>query len=176
MMTRMAQRLGLTRYEADEYYKRALDYYRKKQMAEAIIEIGYAIELLPNNAEYLAARGFFYLEDGAEKEAEADFQQALSLYQYELLALYGRGVMAYNNKNYKGAVAHLTDAYRVDPKRPETLYYLALAHHRLGENERALALMEQAVSGYEARDETRSKRNAERWAKEFKRLVQQAAG
>lgn len=171
-MTRLVQRLGLTRYEADEHYKQALALYKKRQLNEAIIEIGYAIELLPTNSEYLAARGFFYLEDGITKEAGADFEAALKIYPYEMLAHYGRGMIAYQSKNWDEAIAHFGDAYRADPQRPETLYYLALAYHRKGQNALALSYMQQAASRYDEIGDTKSRRSAERWVKELAKLAE----
>ena len=85
-MPALNQRLGLTRYEADEHYKRALEAYRKARLHEAVEAMTYAIDLLPTKAEYYATRGFFQLEDGAIAEADGDFARALEIYPYEMLA------------------------------------------------------------------------------------------
>jgi tetratricopeptide (TPR) repeat protein len=171
-MARLTQRLGLTRYEADEHYKKALEAYTKRQMQEAILEMEHAINLLPNNAEYYAARGFFYLEDGIEDKATADFEQALRHYAYETLAHFGRGVIAYKSRNWDEALAHFTDAYRSDPKRSETLYYLALTHHRKGNNVMALSLMEQANAIFEEQNDKR-RTDSGRWVRELRKLAEQ---
>ncbi|NJL56685.1 tetratricopeptide repeat protein [bacterium] len=171
-MARINQRLGLTRYEADEYYKQALVAYHKKKLDEAILAMDNAISLLPNHAEYYAARGFFCLQDGIEDRATADFEQALRLYPYEVLAHYGRGVVAYGRRNWDEALAHFNDAYRANPNRAETLYYLALTHHRKGNNVLALTYMQQAVTAFEAAEDKRQ-RDAERWVRELQRLVAQ---
>jgi tetratricopeptide (TPR) repeat protein len=172
-MARLPQRFGLTRFDADENYKQALDAYRKRQLDEAIVKMTDAIDLLPRS-EYYAARGFFYLEDGIKNKAQDDFQQALKMHPLEMLAHYGRGIIAFNDKNWDEALAHFKDAFRADPKRPETLYYLALAHHRRQENPQALYFMEQAV---EAMDKVTDKRkaDAQRWAREFQKLIEQAS-
>ena len=171
-MPRLTHRFGLSRYNADEHYKRALEFYDKRDINEAILAMGLAIELLPTNSEYYAARGFYYLEDGVKKKAAADFKKALELYPFEMLAHYGRGVIGYQDKNWQDAVAHFTDAYRADPERPETLYYLALSHHHNGENRQALPFMRQAYARLEALDDKR-KGDAQRWVRQLERLVEQ---
>jgi len=171
-MARLTQRFGLTRYEADEYYKKALEAYRKNQLEEALVNMNEAIALLPNNAEYYAARGFFYLEDGVKEKARTDFEQAVILYPYEMLAHFGRGIIAYGDKNWDEALAYFKDAQIADPNRPETLYYLALTHHRKGDHTMALPIMEQARANFEAADDRR-KGDAARWVRELERLAGQ---
>jgi tetratricopeptide (TPR) repeat protein len=172
-MPRLTQRLGFTRYEADEYYREALDNYSKRKVNDAILSMERAIELLPTNAEYYATRGFFYLEDGIDKKAAADFEKALELYPYEMMAHYGLGMIAYKAKKWDEAQEHFTNAYRANPERPETLYYLALSHHHKGENTPALAYMQQAEALFEA-NEDRRKSQTGRWVRQLQKLVKQA--
>lgn len=169
-MAKLNQRLGLTRYEADEYYKKALDAYNRHKIEEAILAMDEAIKLLPNNPEYLAARGFFYLEDGVDDKAQIDFQQAIKIYPYEMLAHYGRGVIAYKAKNWDEALAHFTNAYKANAKRPETLYYLALTYHRKNQNGLAFRFMQQANSAFESVDKKRAE-NAQKWVKSLEKLA-----
>lgn len=171
-MARLAQRFGLTRYEADEYYKQALQAYDKKNLNDAILAMEQAIELLPKNSEYYAARGFFYLEDGVINKAADDFERALKIHPYETLAHFGRGMIAYNSKNWDEAQAHFTDAYHADPERPETLYYLALVHHHKRDNARALEFMKQAQSLLDQRGDKRQA-DANRWIRELTKLVEE---
>jgi tetratricopeptide (TPR) repeat protein len=173
-MSAFGQRLGLNRYDADENYKQALEAYRKHQLDDAITKMDEAIALLPNRAEYYAARGFFYLEKGGrdKEKAQADFQQALNIYPLEMLANYGRGIIAFDSKNWEEALAYFKDAFKADPKRGETLYYLALTLHRKQDNIQAAMYMEQAVTAF---DKTADKRkgDAQKWLKEFQRLAEQ---
>jgi tetratricopeptide (TPR) repeat protein len=171
-MARINQRLGLTRYEADEYYKKGLAAYEKRNLDEALINLENAITALPNNAEYYAARGFVYLEDGLEDKAEADFAQALKLYPYEMLAHYGRGVIAFREKKWDAALQHFMNAYYADPKRAETLYYMAIVYHRKGENANALQVMRQAQSLLEAANDKR-KNDATKWIRTLEKLADQ---
>lgn len=172
-MVNFTQRLGLTRYEADEYYKKALEAYGKLKLEEAILNMDEAIKALPNNSEYYAARGLFYLEDGVTEKAQADFEYAVKLHRYELLACYGRGIIAFKQGNWDEALAHFTDAYGADPNRPETLYYLALTQHRKGNHAAALPLMEKAQTALETAGDKR-RVDATKWVKELQRLIAQA--
>lgn len=176
-MARLTQRIGLTRYEADEFYKKALAAYQKHKIEDALIHMTEAITALPGNAEYYAARGLIYLEDGIEDKAEADFASALSLYAYEMLAHYGRGVIAFNNRRWEEALRHFTAAYNVDPQRAETLYYLALVYHRLDRNDAALHMMQRAYDAFDPQDPINGKTNEQRrnyavkWMNAFKKLL-----
>jgi tetratricopeptide (TPR) repeat protein len=171
-MAFLAQRFGLTRYEADEYYKLALAAYDKRKMDEALLAMEQAIELLPRNSEYYAARGFFFLEDGVINKANDDFEKALSIHPYETMAHFGRGMIAYNAKNWDEAQAHFQDAYYSNPERPEILYYLALVHHHKHANEQALAYMQQAHALFEKAGDKRQS-DANRWVRELGKLANQ---
>jgi tetratricopeptide (TPR) repeat protein len=177
-MPRLDQRLGLTRYEADESYKRALDAYRKGDFDTAIDGMNEAIESLPSHAEYYAARGFFYLEDGEDARAKADFELAIKHWRYEMLAHYGLGTIAYKKAqkskdptDWEAALMHFTDAYRIDPNRAETLYYLALVYYFKSDYANAVKYMMVAQTAFDqVGDKRRS--NADRWMREFQRMVE----
>lgn len=168
-MARMSGRFGLSRFEADEYYQLALDAYKKGRYDVAINNLNDALALMPNRAELYATRGFIYLEDGVKDKAQADFQRALKLFPLEMLAHYGRGMIAYNDKNWDEAIAHFTDAYKSDPKRAETLYYLALAYHRNGQHDIARRIMDSALAAFP--DTDKRKNDAGRWIKELDKIV-----
>jgi tetratricopeptide (TPR) repeat protein len=173
-MSGFGARLGLTRYEADEHYKMALSHYDKRNVEQAILSMNRALELQPHNAEYHAARGFFYLEDGALPQAEADFDEALKRNAYELMANFGKGVIAYKNKHYETARSFFSNAWAVNPERAETIYYLAMVEHRLRNNPKAIYWMRQAYAIMNAHEDKTNARNAEKWLGEFERLMQHA--
>lgn len=172
LMSGFGARLGLTRFEADEHYKMALSYYDKKNVEQAILTMNRALELQPHNAEYYAARGFFYLQHDAPAQAETDFDQALARNPYELMANYGKGVIAYQNKHYETARAYFANAWAINPHREETLYYMAIVEHRLRHNDKAYYWMYQAHAIMQAKEDKANARNAERWLREFEKLVQ----
>jgi tetratricopeptide (TPR) repeat protein len=165
------QRLGLSRYEADEYYARALEAYRKRDFDRAIEAMNDAIEMVPRKAEYLAARGFFYLEDGNQKAALEDFHSALVINRYEMLAHYGRGVIAYKDQNWDEAFAHFKDAFYIDQNRAETLYYLSLVYYHKRDYVNAINFMVRAGQAYEHSGDKR-KNDTERWIKKIQDTAQ----
>lgn len=158
------------RYQADQYYQRALDALKKRNFDDAVNNMIDAIELVPRNPEYYAARGFIYLEAREPKEAQADFDFAIQINPYEMLAHYGRGIIAYTAKSWPEALAHFQKAFQSNPRRPETLYYLALAYHRAKEPLQALYYMQQAQAIFEAAKDRRHN-DASRWVKELQPLA-----
>ena len=169
-MMNLTRRLGLPRYEADEYYKLALTAYDQGDFDQAIDNLSKALDLLPSQPEYLAARGYIYLQDGVNDKANADFDAALKRHEFEMLALFGRGVLAFKDRNWEDAETYFSRALAAIPERPETLYYLALVLHRQRKNEQALALMRRALAGFEtANDKRRSE--ARLWVRELEKQV-----
>jgi tetratricopeptide (TPR) repeat protein len=168
-MARVTQRLGMARFEADEYYRQALDAYRKNRFDNAINSLNDAILIQGNRAEFFAARGLIYLEDGVKDKAQADFEKALKLNKHEMLAHYGRGIIAYQSNNWDEALAHFSDAYKADPERPETLYYLALVYHRKHQHDVAHRLMEVGLGFLPEEDKRRP--DFQRWLREFEKII-----
>ncbi len=169
-MTNITQRLGLPRFEADEFYKLGLAAFDKGDYDQAIDNLNKAIDLLPTNAEYLAARGYMYLRDGIREKANDDFAAALQAYEFEMLAHFGQGIMAYKDKNWEDAETAFSRALAVEPERAETLYYLALVYHRKKDNKAALPLMQKAEDLFEiAKDKRRM--DARQWVREFQKQL-----
>jgi predicted Zn-dependent protease len=169
-MKRLAQRLGLSRYQADERYHAALRAYRERKLSAALAEVKVAIELLPTQAEYFAALGYFHLEDKDDIGAQEAFARALKMYPYEMLANFGQGMIAYRDKDWEGAAACFTNALAAQPERAETQYYLAMVNHRLGHNPEALQWMRSAADLF-ARAEDRREGHCHAWIKEFVKLI-----
>jgi tetratricopeptide (TPR) repeat protein len=169
-MPRFDQRLGFTRAEADEYYRRALEAYKKGQFDVAIDALTEAIELWPGRSEYYAARGLIYFQDGVDDKAAADFDTALKHFPYEMLGHYGKGMLAYKARNWEEAIRHFTQAHYIDPQRPETLYYLALAYFHAGDRTHAANYMALAHQIFEASGH-RYKTYSGRWIKELEKSL-----
>jgi Flp pilus assembly protein TadD len=169
-MPKLTQRLGLPRFEADEHYKLALEAFDKDDYDQAIDHLNKAIDLLPSNPEYWAARGYIYLRDDVRDKAEADLDMALKLHEFEMLAHYARGMIAYRDKNWEDAETFFSRALAVEPERPEILYYLALVYHRQKNNAAALPLMQKALDRFEATGDKR-RSDARQWVREFEKQL-----
>ncbi|MCC6803851.1 MAG: tetratricopeptide repeat protein [Anaerolineae bacterium] len=173
-MARIDQHLGFTRYEADTYYKQALEAFRKGDFDAAIDNMKNAIAALPKKPEYYAARGLMYLEDGVTQSALDDFDHALRLFPHEMLAHYGRGIIAFKDRNWDDALQHFTAAYYADTQRPETLYYLALTYYHQRDFASAANLMKLANDRFEATNDRR-KADAQKWLRELAKLADKTA-
>ena len=169
-MTKLARRLGLARYQADERYQAALSACAARDLKAAKVEIDASIELLPNHAEYHAALGYFLLEAKDPRPAKEAFERALALNPFEMLANYGQGLLAYRNKDWTLAAEYFTNALAAQPERAETQYYLAMICHRLGSNEDALEWM-QSAAGLFLKAADRRERHCHAWIREFERLL-----
>jgi tetratricopeptide (TPR) repeat protein len=164
---------GRNRYMADQHYTKALEAYQKRRLDDALTEVAESIRLFPQESEYHAAQGIFQLEVPDEAAARASFERALQQHEGEAAANYGMGVIAFNSRDYTGALEHFSRARIVDPNRPETLYYMALSYHRQQDNVNAKALMDIAADLMDAKNDRR-KLNARKWQREFEKLIRQA--
>ena len=157
-MASLAQRLGVSRYDADERYRAALAAFAARDRQRAVSELRAAIELLPNHAEYHAALGLLLLEDKRKADALDAFDEALRLNPYEALASYGKGMIAYRAKDWRAAESCFFQALAAQPERAEAQYYMAMIKHRLGKNAEALEL--DAGGGRRIRSEERQTRKS----------------
>ncbi len=169
-MTSMAQRLGITRFDADQRYRAGLAAFAARDQRAAINEVQAAIELLPNHAEYHAALGLLLLEDKQKPAAVAAFDEALRLNPYESLANYGKGMIAYRAKDWRAAEGHFVNALAAQPERAEAQYYIGMVKHRLGQNAQALEWMRSAAAAF-AKDNDRRESHCTAWMREFEKLA-----
>ena len=168
-----SRRIGASRYEADEHYRAALDHYHKGNLEPALQAIEQALALIPKNSEYHACKGLFQLEKGETSLAKLSFETALRLHGSEMLAHYGLGVLAFNDKQWENARQFFITARVVYPNHAEIPYYLALIHHREQDNQTALLYMQHATQLMDAHHDKRVT-DARRWLREFEKLIQQA--
>lgn len=168
-MTSLAQRLGISRFEADQRYQAGLAAFTARDQRSAIGELRAAIELLPNHAEYHAALGLLLLEDKQRAAAVAAFDEALRLNPYEALGNYGKGMIAYRAKDWVAAEDLFFKSLAAQPKRAEAQYYMAMIKHRLGRNDEALDWMGSAAAGFAAAGDKREG-HCRAWMREFDKL------
>lgn len=168
-MASLAQRLGFSRYDADQRYRAGLAAFAARDRRSAIAELRAAIKLLPTHAEYHAALGLLLLEDKRKADADAAFDEALRLNPYEALANYGQGMIAYRAKDWAAAETCFFQALAAQPERAEAQYYMAMVQHRLGQNAEALDWMRAAAAAFAAKNDKREK-HCRAWMREFETL------
>lgn len=169
-MFKLGQRLGKSRFEADEAYLGALAAFRREDHKIALAQIENAIARHPSHAEYHATRAWFQLELGDTSRARAGFDRAITINPYEMLANYGLGMLAYSEKDWEAAAGCFLNSIAAQPDRPETMYYLSLVRHRQGDNKRALHWMRKAHEAFSAADDKRD-RQCRAWMREFAKLA-----
>ena len=170
-MKSLRQRLGIPRFQADERYVAGLAAFVTRDRETSVQEIESAIELLPDHAEYHAALGLVLLDIKRTKDARDCFERALHLNRYEMLANYGLGVIAYRAKKWPEALDKFAAAHAAQPRRAETLYYLAMVYHRLGRNVEALEWMGSASTAFSKLDDRREAQ-CSAWMREFQKLLE----
>ena len=94
--------------------------------------------------------------------------KALEISSYEMLANYGKGIIAYRDKDWEGASHYFLAAWAASPERAETLYYLGLVAYRLKDFSRATDWMMRARASYEKRGEKKFINDTNEWIREFR--------
>src|SRR5215475_5991092 len=113
-----ARRLGLTRDQADAYYRRGLQSHESGDLENAILDLNEAIYYDRGYAEYYSTRGMFHIEEEDIEAAELDLNYALKLSKRQWLAHYGLGIIAFDNGEYEDAAKHFTEASVIRRDRP----------------------------------------------------------
>ncbi len=166
-MAKLTARIGLGRYEADQYYHAALQSYRERRLRDAIQNMDYALMILPDHPEYLAARAFFHLEVGQLEQAENDTNASLRANPFEVLANYNKGVLHFQRREWPEAQQAFMKAWAADTQRAETQYYLALVAYRMGDIDSARRWMQGARTLLEALNDKARLADADAWLREF---------
>lgn len=124
---------------AEPYYNRGLDYLRKSQYDEAIIELNKAIEIYPRYANAYSDRGYAYMQKRQFDRAISDFTKTLDINPQHHYAHTNRGLAYFKKSQYDKAISEFNKAIEINPKIGETYYYRGLAYFNIGKNDRAIA-------------------------------------
>lgn len=166
-MPSFGQRIGTTRFAADDAYRRALAALARRDFDQAHSLISEAIEALPTGSEYYATRGLIHLEEAEFDQAQADFEAALHAFGHEMLAHFGLGVVVFRrDKDYPRASEHFLAAYYGQPDRPETLFWLAVSYYYTGDVVNAANFMARADARFEQLNDKR-RAETQRWIREL---------
>lgn len=122
-------------------------YLKLKQPDSAIILYKQALQNNVYNENTHVRIGAAYFAAKQFKEAAAMFKLGTVAYpnNAELWMNYGNSLAA--DSDYKAAIPALEHAFKIDPSRRMTLYYLALTYHNLGDDTKANALMYRYQNG-----------------------------
>jgi tetratricopeptide (TPR) repeat protein len=166
-MPTFGQRFGVSRYEADEAYRQALEAMARGNTGPAFDLLNQAIESHPAGSEYYAARGLIHLQEAEYPQALASFEESLRLFPHEMLAHFGLGVIAFQrDKDYARATHHFLSAHYAQPDRPETLFWLAMSYYQQGDLVNAANFLARADARFEQLNDKR-RADTQRWIKEL---------
>jgi tetratricopeptide (TPR) repeat protein/predicted aspartyl protease len=111
--------------DAAAFSRRGAAFAGRRDFEHALKDLTRAVELNPNEAEYLYQRGMVYWETEKPVPAMADFDRTLSLKPDYQPALLSRAQLRLDNKDNSGAGADLDAADRIAPKQADDRFTLA---------------------------------------------------
>jgi TolB-like protein/DNA-binding winged helix-turn-helix (wHTH) protein/Tfp pilus assembly protein PilF/rhodanese-related sulfurtransferase len=121
-----------------------------EDIASARKLVAHALEIAPQNARVLAARGFLMNLDGKCKEAIASDQLALTYDPNNIDALTGIAICMGNLGHPEEARMHLQELLKLDPLAPNNRVrynQLGFANLMLGRNEEAIEWFQKSMAG-----------------------------
>src|SRR5258708_30732957 len=127
----VARRLGLTRSDADAYYRGGWQSFEDGDFENAILDLSEAIFYDSRHAEYYSTRGLFYLQDNQAPEAETDLNYALKLDKRQWLAHYALGMKDFTAGEYHAALHNFSRARALQPQPPGNFYYPAITPDKI---------------------------------------------
>jgi tetratricopeptide (TPR) repeat protein/predicted aspartyl protease len=111
----------------------------RRDFEHALADLSKAVELRPDEPEYLLQRAFIYRQNGQADLALADLDHALTLNQDFLRAYLPRAEIRLQDKNVAGAIADLDAADRLAPKQADLRFVLAERYEVAGRFSEAIA-------------------------------------
>jgi tetratricopeptide (TPR) repeat protein/predicted aspartyl protease len=136
--TEAASGEGAQAPNADELARRAEASASRRQFDQALADLTRALELAPDNPEYLYQRATVHLQMGHPDLGLADLNQALKLKPDHVPALIQRAAVSLHTQNKAAAAADLDAASAAVPKESDLRFQMAEIYEQAG-------LLEQTV-------------------------------
>jgi tetratricopeptide (TPR) repeat protein len=105
----------------------------------ALADLSKAVELRPDDPEYLYQRALVYRQNGQAALALADLDHVLTLNQDFLRAYMPRAEIRFRERNVDGAIADLDAVDRLAPKQDDLRFVLAERYEAMGRFSPAIA-------------------------------------
>jgi predicted aspartyl protease/tetratricopeptide (TPR) repeat protein len=111
----------------------------RRDFERALADLSSAVQLRPDDPEFLYQRAMVYRQTGQPALAEADLDHALLLNQEFLRAYLPRAEIRLHEKNLDGALADLDTVDRLAPKQADLRFVLAERYEAAGRYSQAIA-------------------------------------
>ncbi|HKY55393.1 MAG TPA: tetratricopeptide repeat protein, partial [Anaerolineales bacterium] len=121
------------------FKRRAAEYYRLRNYAQAIADLNSALELQPDDASALHSRGVAYEGLGQNERAQEDYQRAIAINPQLANEYLQRGVTFGQAGSFQQSVDSLTEGIRLAPENPIGYFNRGVSYFQLGDLESAIA-------------------------------------
>ena len=125
--------------DPDELARRGEAFAARHDFEHALADLSKAVELRPDNLEYLYQRAMVYRQSGQSNLALADLDRVLTLDQDFLRAYLPRAEIRLHERNADGASADLDAVDRLAPKQSDLRFVLAERYEAANRFSRAIA-------------------------------------
>jgi tetratricopeptide (TPR) repeat protein len=125
--------------DSDALARRGEAFASRRDFEHALADLSKAVELRPNEPEYLYQRALIYRQSGQAALALADLDHVLTLNQEFLRAYMPRAEIRLHEKNVDGAIADLDAVDRLAPKQADVRFVLAERYEAADRLSRAIA-------------------------------------
>jgi tetratricopeptide (TPR) repeat protein len=121
-------------------------YAQEKESGKAVAALQAAVKLAPDDADTRFNLGFLHHERGELDAAVTQFKEALRLKPLLDRAWYGLGLIYLDRRDLPAAIEHLQQAAKLQYFNPHAGHQLAIAYHRAGEHDKAVAELKRVES------------------------------
>jgi DNA-binding winged helix-turn-helix (wHTH) protein/TolB-like protein/Tfp pilus assembly protein PilF len=144
------QALALDDKLAEAHTTRAyVEYYYKRNLAEAEREFQRALAINPNYATANHWYAEYLMYTGRFEESVAKFKRAQEIDPLSPIITVEQGLPYYYSRQYKRAEEEFHQARKLEPRFTPLVYMLAWLYEEEGKFEEAIALFQAAMAGYQ---------------------------
>lgn len=128
------------------HFNRAVQFYRQREMTQALQSYQKVIELNPAHAEAHNNMGILYQEMGDFQRAQEAYQKALEINSRYEKAQNNLGTLFYLAQRYEESIAAFRKALLFNPRNIESYCNLGALYKKIGQTDKAVECYQKALS------------------------------